>query len=122
MANSTFFFDFDDYPVAVDGGFDLGSMTGRADISYSLDGEWSIEGIQLLGYKKAGTGYEKKMIWLDAGTPLFLMLYDVLENRRHDEVQEAVREQLGVDYEAAADSYSKWRWTDEAKHHNVVAL
>jgi hypothetical protein len=99
----TFFFDFEELPVTVDGGFELGSMEGRADISYTRDGEWAIDGIQLLGYKKAGPRYDKKMIWLDAGTPLFLMLHDVLENRRHDEVQEAVREQLDIDREEAAE-------------------
>ena len=124
----TFFFDFEEMPVTVDGGFELGSMEGRADISYDSEGQWGVDGIQLLGTKAivyapgerlklAAMGeptpnYKKKFVWLDRGTPLFLMLYEVLETKWHDKVQDAVVEQLGIDRAGYADFLADRRRDD----------
>jgi hypothetical protein len=125
MAYQSFFFDFEEMPVTVDGGFDLGSMEGRADISYDREGTWAIEGIQLLGSKRlnyapgerlklAALGepapnYEKNMIWLDRGTSLFLMLHEVLENKWHSNVQDAVMERLVEDHAEAGHRLADYK-------------
>ena len=106
-------FPFDDYPAFIDAGFECGSLSGYADITYWPDGEWSIDAIALDGVKQhviqGKKGRTLKTVWLDAGTPLHSIIFSLLEDEKRDDVQEAIRVALEEDRAAEADAYADIR-------------
>lgn len=116
-------FEFDELPLVIEGGFEAGLVAGSADITYSRDGEWSVSAIYLDGHRDltpsernalAASGkpmrfYESKPVELDAGTSLYLTIYDRLEHEWRDGVQDAVRDAIAADREAEADDYADYR-------------
>lgn len=114
--SSTFTYRFDDLPLIIDGAFEDQGITGEAEISYFADGEWSIKtiGIQVSRFKNAeemaATGltsrWVRKTHLLDAGTPLFLLIYHRLEHERRRAVNDAVLDQIAEDRESATDDHA----------------
>jgi hypothetical protein len=116
-------FEFDELPLVIEGGFEAGLVAGSADITYSRDGEWSVSAIYLDGYRERSQAelatmranglkpnlHERKPVELDAGTSLYLTIYDRLEHEWRDGVQEAVRDAVAADREAGADDYADYR-------------
>lgn len=102
---------FDDLPLIIEGGFEDQGVRGEAEISYFPDGEWAIKaiGIEVSRFKSAeemrATGitskWVRKMHWLDAGTPLFLIIYHRLEHECRDAVNEAVLDEIANNSPAA---------------------
>lgn len=122
---TTFTYEFDELPLVIENGFDAGLVAGSADISYSRDGEWSVESINFDGYrrkpldqfatelaaaKSAGkpvpSMFDRKPVSLDTTSPLHGIIYHRLENEWSDKVQEAVFEQIEEDRQCAADDYA----------------
>jgi hypothetical protein len=120
--NRTLTHSFDDLPLIVDGAFEDQGVSGEAEISYWPDGEWSIKSIsiEVSRYKNAAemeaTGitsrYGRKQHVLDAGSPLYLILYERLEADKRGYVQNAVREQISEDREDAAEYRAELRRDD----------
>jgi hypothetical protein len=119
-------FTFDELPLQILNGFECGLVAGSAEISYNRDMEWGIESISLDGNKsirwtleeyadrfKNGLpcpSYEHKSVALDEGTPLYLMIYDRLENEWRGKVQDAVADQLVEDRAEAAEERAECRY------------
>lgn len=115
----TFNFEFEELPALIEGGWQCGLLSGQAEIEYSRDGSWSIRAIGLDGYRtlfysmeermvaklKGQTlkAYERKTVWLDAGTPIYLMIYERLEVEWADKVRDEVREHIAEDRDDAAE-------------------
>lgn len=116
-------FPFDDLPLAILNGYECALISGSAEISFHLDGSWSVSAIYLDGHRDltpsernalAASGkpmrfYESKPVELDAGTSLYLTIYDRLEHEWREGVQAAVREAITADHEARADDYADYR-------------
>jgi hypothetical protein len=114
----TFNYEFEELPLVIENGFEAGLITGEAEISYSRDGEWGIEGISFDGYKRTPAdvwaaelrngrqpaNYIRKPVTLDATSPLHGIIYHRLENEWSGKVQEAVQEQIEEDRQCAADN------------------
>lgn len=110
MPRATFTFEFEELPLVVEGGFEAGLVNGSAEIAYYPDGAWFIDGISLAGSKRlywtlddrvtairAGKTlpvFDRKPVELDAGSPLFLMIFERLENDWRAAVSDAVQEQI----------------------------
>jgi hypothetical protein len=45
-------YDFEELGLIVEGGFDVGLISGTATIKYQPDGEWSVREIELDGYRR----------------------------------------------------------------------
>lgn len=121
---NTFIHPFDDLPLVIENGFEGLEVSGSAEISYTRDGEWSVEEIfcdcrrrihhsidAIMAAAAAGVFLkhsESKSVPLDRGTPLFTIINDRLESGFSD-VQEAVREQLASDYEDAMEARADMR-------------
>lgn len=115
--NRTFDFKFEQYPLQVIDRYEIGMIDGVAEISYTGDGEWAIESIELAGTRyntwhareaaeergKSLGAYTDKRFPLHETSPLYLMVVAVLEGRKRDDVQEAVREQIEEDREEARE-------------------
>jgi hypothetical protein len=94
---------FCDLPLIIDGPFEDNGVEGEAEITYWADGEFSIKSISITTYRSKTpaemevTGLTSRRVpkehLLDAGTPLFLILHDRLENGRYTRanIQEEVR-------------------------------
>jgi hypothetical protein len=118
-------YEFEELPAFIIQGFECGSLDGVAEISYSQDGEWSIAEIGVNGTKKsaytheqryaalqAGTllpNYDRKIMWLDRGSAVFSMLYDILENARANKISDAVSEQIQTDRDDAEFARADYR-------------
>ena len=121
----TFNFQFEELPLVMEGGFEAGDVTGRAEIAYQRDGEWTIRGIALDGARRlshtvneiaaaARTGrplpaFERKPVVLDEGDSLYLRIYHRLEHDWRDRVQSVVIEQIAADSESEADTRADHR-------------
>jgi hypothetical protein len=130
MANNrTLTFSFSEIPLIVDGPFEDNGVDGEAEINYWPDGTWSIASISI-EVARAKTEDEKiatgafsrirKQHVLDAGSPLYLILYDRLENGKY--TRRNIQDEVDSQIADAAENYANWRWTDEAKHHNVTLM
>ncbi|MBR2118460.1 MAG: hypothetical protein IJ935_07280 [Afipia sp.] len=124
MARQTLRYEFEELPAFIDQGFECGQLDGIAEISYASDGEWFIRDIGLVGARKnkhtleqrlaaiqSGVHlpiYDRKLMWLDSGTPIFSMVYDVLDGAWNDKLSEAVAEQIAKDRESAADDHADY--------------
>jgi hypothetical protein len=116
-------FQFTELPLVIEGGFEAGLVTGEAEIAYHRDGEWSVRGIYLEGFRErsqAGRAtmqanglkpsfYERKPVEVDRGTFLFNTILHRLEHEWADRVQEAVNEARVEDRAAAADDRADMR-------------
>lgn len=117
MSRQTLRYEFEELPAFIDQGFECGLLDGVAEISYSRNGEWSIEEIGVNGAKKSTytleqrlaalqvgsplPSYDRKIVWLDRGSPMFSMLYDILENAWGNKLNDAVLEQIQTDRDDA---------------------
>lgn len=108
---------FEELPLIVTGGYEAGQVNGTAAISYRRDGEWHIDGLWLDGFRKA-TAQERaqgKPYWivepieLDAGTPIYLMIYDRLEHEWRDKVEDFVSQCLEEDRGTGRESRANLR-------------
>lgn len=96
----TMIFVFEELPLVVDEkGFDAGPVNGEAELSYHRDGTWTIRDIWLDSHRKndSGYGFQRGKHRLDAGTPLYLMIFGRLEGEWAQRVQSSVEEQIEAD-------------------------
>ena len=102
---------FEELPLIITGGYEAGQVNGTAAISYRRDGEWNIDGIWLDGFKQRAStvGEYCKSVELDAGTPLYLMIYDRLEHEWRDKVEDFVQRMIQEDRETAAEDYADFK-------------
>jgi hypothetical protein len=112
-------YEFDDLPIKVEGGFEAGSLSGKAIVHYYPDGEWFVEEIYLEGSKeiyvsekihgleyKKFNGFETKLIEIVCMTasgidftyrldPFYLHIWSQLtDGRFKDHIQSKVNEAL----------------------------
>lgn len=106
MSRNIFTFSFEELPLVIEGGFEAGLVNGSAEIAYHRDGEWTICGISLDGAKRntaPSPVFIHKPVDLDAGSPIFLMIYHVLENGKREAVNDAVLDQIAGDRQNFGD-------------------
>lgn len=111
-------FEFEELPLIIRDGAEYGLMTGIADIAYFDQGEWSITGIYLEGYRKPteaerqadlakGMKYPRSHIRihtrLDAGDPAYSAIYHRLEHEWSDRVEQAVADAISHQSQYARD-------------------
>lgn len=127
MATHSFTFQFEELPLETTGGFEAFLTSGEAEIQYSYPDrdDWGVRNIGSIGYRrlhhtleqhveaqragKALPAYEKRLIVLDPGTPLFNMILHVLEHEWAGKVTDAVAENIEDRRAAAADDAADYR-------------
>lgn len=124
MARQTLRYEFEELPAFIEQGFECGLLDGVAEICYDSGGEWFIRDIGLVGARKNKytleqrlaaiecktllPAYDRKIMWLDSGSQIFSMVYDVLDGSWNDKLAEAVAEQIAKDRESAADDHADY--------------
>lgn len=97
----TFEFEFDELPLVMIDGFECGFVTGAADIQYGTEGDWSIVGIALQGWKRnpndGPVWLPNENKWLKPDFPLYGLIQSALEIRKARDIREAVEDQIRAD-------------------------
>ena len=103
--------EFSELPLIVTGGYEAGQVNGTAAISYRRDGEWHIDGLWLDGFRQGPRTIDDycKSVELDAGTPIYLMIYDRLEHEWRDKVEDFVSQCLEEDRGMGRESRANLR-------------
>ena len=98
----SFTYLFEELPLVMTGGYAACDVAGFAEIAYDTRGAWSVQRIGFDGFRaraaadaSAASGqplsrYERAPIWLDAGDPIELIIYDRLEHEWSARVQRQV--------------------------------
>lgn len=111
----SFTYLFEELPLVVTGGRFACDVTGFAEITYDSRGAWSVQRIGFDGIcARSATepaarsdaplsGFERVPVWLDAGDPIELIIYDRLEHEWSARVQRQVDVQICDDRNGAAE-------------------
>ena len=110
-------FQFEELPLIMTGGCEAAQVNGTAAIAFRLDGSWHIDGLRLDGFRKASVverangkpHWIVEPIELDAGTPIYLMIYDRLEHEWRDKVEDFVSQCLEEDRGTGRESRANLR-------------
>lgn len=103
-------FCFEELPLIIQNGYEAGLVNGVAHLTYDREGFWNIEAISLDGYRSSPTDKDGKPLdrykqtFLDAGTPIYLAIYDRLESEWSEKVGTHVHEAIAEDRECAAET------------------
>jgi len=102
----SFTYLFEELPLMRSGGYGACEVSGLAEIRYDASGAWSVERIGFDGFRPRATvptlapsdqsqaRFERSQIWLDAGDPLQLIIYDRLEHDWCARVQSQVDDRI----------------------------
>ena len=110
----SFTYLFEELPLVITGGYSACDVTGFAEITYDTRGAWSVGRIGFDGLRPAAAmpvlsaeppaRFERAPVWLDAGDPVQLIIYDRLEHEWCARVQRQVDDRLFDDgNDAGAD-------------------
>lgn len=104
-------FQFEDLPLFITGGYETAQVNGTVAISYHRDGDWAIDGIWLDGFKRGPRTAADycKPVQIDAGTPLYMMVYDALETERRHEIEDFVWQMIEADQSTGRESRERLR-------------
>lgn len=129
MKNRTFIFSFDELPLVIDLGFNMGRVSGQAEIAYTDDvTDFEVTDVWLHGDKPASYTEEQKFVARHTGVNLplhifkmirvhddviYSMIVNRLENECSAEVCEGIREEIEAERqyrrdEAADDRRNDW--------------
>jgi hypothetical protein len=110
----SFTYLFEELPLVVTGGASACDVTGFAEITYDTGGAWSVQRIGFDGIcvrtttEPAATSgaalsrFARVPVWLDAGDPIELIVYDRLEHEWSARVQSQVDARIWDDRNDAA--------------------
>ena len=102
----SFTYLFEELPLVRSAGYSACEVSGFAEISYDTSGGWSVERIGFEGSRPRPAAspasppsqpqarFERTDIWLDAGDPIQLMIYDRLEHDWCARVQRQVDDRI----------------------------
>jgi hypothetical protein len=92
-------YTFEEAPLFIDCGYQVGLISGEAEISYDLDGQWSVASISLEGYRGPR---DRKMVEVcrDSHRTIFTALLDHLEG---PECKQSIQSAVDAEIEAAYD-------------------
>jgi hypothetical protein len=102
----SFTYLFEELPLVRSGGYAACEVSGLAQIRYDTSGAWSVERIGFDGCRPRATvptlapldqpqpRFERSNIWLDAGDPIQLIIYDLLEHDWCARVQRQVDDRI----------------------------
>jgi len=102
----SFTYLFEELPLVRSGGYSACEVSGRAEIRYDTSGAWSVQRIGFDGFRPRVTAptlapseqpqgrFERARIWLDAGDPIQLLIYDRLEHDWNARVQRQVDDRI----------------------------
>jgi hypothetical protein len=111
----SFTYLFEELPLVISGGFAACDVSGLAEIVYDAGGGWSVQRIGFDGYRARAltetptrldqpqTRFERAPIWLDAGDPIQLIIYDRLEHEWCARVQSQVNDRIDGDRDDAGE-------------------
>lgn len=93
-----FTYTFEEAPLFIDLGYSVGLINGEAEISFDLDGEWSIASISIEGFK---VGEKPKMVEVcrDSHAWLFRALTDHLEGPCKNSIEAEIQSQVEQHYD-----------------------
>jgi hypothetical protein len=103
----SFTYLFEELPLVVSNGTSACEVSGFAEITYDMRGTWSVGRIGFDGFRPRSpaeasvttTGrpaprFERRALWLDAGDPIQLIIYDRLEHEWCARIQRQVDDRL----------------------------
>jgi hypothetical protein len=106
-------FEFEELPLVIANGIPAGLINGCAEIKYGRNCHWQIDSISIEGYQSL-TAEERaagKRPWIYVAAPdeIATLIGQRLEGEWHDQVQNAVNEQLCADHDNAAEARAEMR-------------
>lgn len=104
---STFTFEFEELPLVIANGIPAAPINGCAELTFDRDGNWKaiyvcVEGYQTLTQAERSAG-KKPWIYVSAPDELAAIVEARLSKEWAERVQDAIREQIELEREAAAD-------------------
>ncbi|MGW1422719.1 hypothetical protein ACWAT4_21695 [Bradyrhizobium manausense] len=110
---ATFTYEFEELPLVIANGIPAGQINGCAEIKFNHDGAWEIDGLCVEGYQNL-TSEERaagKRPWIYVKAPfeLVCLISERLEIDWKDRVDDAVRERIEAEREAAAEYRAEMR-------------
>ncbi len=102
----SFTYLFEELPLVMTGGYSACDITGFAEIAYDAGGAWSVQRIGFDGFRARASAapatgpdqpqprFERAPVWLDAGDPIELIIYDRLEHEWSARVQRQVDDRI----------------------------
>lgn len=104
---ATLTYEFEELPLVISNGIPAGQINGCAEIEFTTDGLWQIgevcvEGYQSLTSAERAAG-KRPWIYVKAPIDLMVMVAERLEIQWKHRVDEAVREAIDAEREAAAE-------------------
>jgi hypothetical protein len=103
-------FDYDELPLVIHNGVKAALISGKAEVEYDRDGDWSVGrdwgpgAVLVEGYGEVDvTTGKRQWPYVPAPKELADIIVHRLENEWAPRVQEAVNEMIEHDYECEAD-------------------
>jgi hypothetical protein len=103
----SFTYLFEELPLVVSNGSSACEVSGFAEITYDARGAWSVARIGFDGFRRPSAAppsmttpgrsparLERSALWLDAGDPIQLIIYDRLEHEWCARIQRQVDDRL----------------------------
>jgi hypothetical protein len=102
----SFTYLFEELPLVMTAGYSACDVTGFAEISYDARGAWSVQRIGFDGFRARAAAdafgsseqplsrFERAPVWLDAGDPIELIIYDRLEHEWSARIQGQVDDRI----------------------------
>jgi hypothetical protein len=99
---TSFFYTYEELPLAIVGGIEAGLVNGQAEVHYDSRGNWKIGDLTLEGFGQRVNGVRQ---WPQVACPpeIAHIIRRRLENEWSSRVDDAVSAQLERDREDAAD-------------------
>lgn len=113
---STFTFEFEELPLVIAKGIPAGQINGCAELTFDRNGNWEVQSVCVEGYqtltqdeRSAG---KKPWIYVAAPDEIARIVEDRFSKEWNFRVQDAVREQIESEREAAAEYRAEMRRED----------
>jgi len=110
---ATFTYEFEELPLVIANGIPAGQINGCAELTFNRDGNWKVESVCVEGYQtltaEQRSAGKKPWIYVAAPDEIAAIVEERLSNEWNFRVQEAVREAIEAEHEAAAEYRAEMR-------------
>lgn len=104
---STFTYEFEELPLVIANGIPAGQINGCAELTFDRDGNWKIQSVCVEGYQtltpEQRSAGKKPWIYVTAPDEIAAIVEQRLSNEWSFRVQDAIREAIEAEREAAAE-------------------
>ena len=104
---ATFTYEFEELPLVIANGIPAGQVNGCAELTFDRNGNWEVQSVCVEGYRTLTqaerSAGKKPWVYVSAPAEIAWIVEERLTNEWNFRVQEAVREAIEAEREAAAE-------------------